>query len=282
MTDATTPTTTTIPTPTTTTSTTITTTCGSSNTRTPTLTILSSLDVYSQIHERTNVKQKMVLWEITKARRSKTRGGALMDGVLLADNVRQELRGTTRLDVLADTEEGGLIDKDNNNNSSNRTSTRTSTSTSTSTQEKNMVCNDTMTGQLLFTLVNVHDNDKKKKMSTEEQKATSTLLPKTNLEEGLRRRKGQTTRCGANTDECEKDGNNWAGSEVTDNDNDDDEEEEEEKRLIVEDPLDLFGAMPPTELRKAQKEAKQVLEGYVEAANLIVALQQQMTSTTTK
>ena len=39
------------------------------------------------------------------------------------------------------------------------------------------------------------------------------------------------------------------------------------------DPIDLFGAMPPPELRKAQAEAQKALEYYVEAANLVAAIQ---------
>jgi hypothetical protein len=83
---------------------------------------------------------------------------------------------------------------------------------------------------------------------------------------GLRRRKGNND----NLDSEEND-NAWT-VENTAGDLDD------EERLRRADPLTLFGAMPPKELRQAQKEAQKALAAYVAAANLLVAIQQSLPS----
>ena len=47
---------------------------------------------------------------------------------------------------------------------------------------------------------------------------------------------------------------------------------DEDDRLRNADPLDLFGALPPRDLRTAQKEARKALAAYIEAANLAAAI----------
>jgi hypothetical protein len=53
------------------------------------------------------------------------------------------------------------------------------------------------------------------------------------------------------------------------------EEADEETRLCGVDPLDLFG-LPTNELRQAQVEARHAVQLYVEAANLLIALQNEL------
>ena len=47
---------------------------------------------------------------------------------------------------------------------------------------------------------------------------------------------------------------------------------DEENRLRSADPIELFGALTPRDLKGAQQDAKRALAAYVEAANLAVAI----------
>jgi hypothetical protein len=50
------------------------------------------------------------------------------------------------------------------------------------------------------------------------------------------------------------------------------EEQDSEARLRKANPIELFGALPPRDLRVAQTNAKAALDAYIEAANLAVAI----------
>jgi Mg-chelatase subunit ChlD len=52
---------------------------------------------------------------------------------------------------------------------------------------------------------------------------------------------------------------------------------DEETKLRAVDPLDLFG-FPTRELRQAQQDARRAVEVYMEAANLLLALQAELKS----
>jgi hypothetical protein len=56
---------------------------------------------------------------------------------------------------------------------------------------------------------------------------------------------------------------------------------DEEDRLRSADPIELFGALTPRDLKGAQQDAKSALAAYVEAANLAVAILR-VTETNTK
>jgi hypothetical protein len=49
---------------------------------------------------------------------------------------------------------------------------------------------------------------------------------------------------------------------------------QEEKEIL--DPLSMFGGLTPTELKSAQKLAKEALQHYIEAANAVAAIQAQI------
>eukprot|EP00979_Chaetoceros_neogracilis_P017046 scaffold10175_cov268-Chaetoceros_neogracile.AAC.2 len=49
-------------------------------------------------------------------------------------------------------------------------------------------------------------------------------------------------------------------------------EDQLEDRLRKQDPIELFGALPPTELKLAQKNAKETLQSYIDAANSAVEI----------
>lgn len=214
-----------------------------------TLTILSLLDAYSQIHDTANQSLKVCTWEITKARQNKGRRGALTAGVLMAGDVREELRATKILKDMSDAvEPSSLVDED--------------TTTTTSKAEKKASSLDDQPLTRHFVLTDVHDELLQKNQDDSHPNKNDNDDTAT----GLRRRKGK---------EENEEGADHEWTVVPGVD----PEKAEEERLLSADPLDLFGAMPPQELRKAQEEARKALAGYVEAANLIAAIQERLPAT---
>jgi hypothetical protein len=200
------------------------------------ITVLALLDAYSQIHEQAQADQRKSIWQITKARRAKGLGGALMmGGVILAEDVREDLRAVTVLK----SDEPELVQEEGT---------------------KKKLDHGEESPFRLFELVNVQA---KKQQGA---KTVSSGGSSDDKATGLRRRKGNND----DQDMEEKD-NAWT-VENTAGDFD------AEELLRQADPLTLFGAMPPKELRQAQKEAQKALAAYVEAANLIVAIQQSLPS----
>jgi hypothetical protein len=194
--------------------------------------VLSLLDAYSNIHEQGQNSQKACTWQITVARRNKGRHGALTNGVLLADDVREELRASKVLKSACS--EPALMDEP---------LSPTKTAKESFSMERQFVLADP-TSKKNPPVLDGFGDGKDKEAS------------------GLRRRKG----AGENDSNEKK----WS-VEV-----EEDEEKLEEERLRTANPLDLFGAMPPAELKKAQAEAYKALESYVEAANLVAAIQQEL------
>jgi hypothetical protein len=90
--------------------------------------------------------------------------------------------------------------------------------------------------------------DAKEELAAIRQKVDSTNKSK----EGLRNRKASE---GEKTEE-------WTEETSPD----------EEDRLRSVDPIELFGALTPRDLKGAQQDAKKALEAYVQAANLAVAI----------
>jgi hypothetical protein len=206
------------------------------------ITTLSLLDAYSQIHAQAQADQKNFIWQITKARRAKSIGGALMMGSdILAEDVREDLRAATVLKLKSDEPE--LVQEEG-------------TTKMDPKMEESPI--------RLFELVNVHALEQQ-----QQQQRAKTLSSGGNVDDentGLRRRKGN------NDSEVHKDTDNaWTVENKA-------KDYDEEELLRRADPLTLFGAMPPKELRQAQKEAVKALAAYVEAANLLVAIQQSLPS----
>lgn len=202
------------------------------------LDILTLLDAYSQIHEIANQNQKNCTWQITKARQNKGRRGALVAGVLTAEDVREELRASAVLLTDAASSSDATVDPSS------------LVEEAATHKEKKADNNKPLVRQ--FVLTDIH--------SGLSQKVSENADKKTG-DEGLRRRKGDKEEIG------DTNKNEWTVV---------DPEKEEEERLLSADPLDLFGALPPQELRKAQEEARKALAGYVEAANLIAAIQERL------
>ena len=220
------------------------------------VTILSLLDAYCQTHESGAKSQKACTWQLTKARQNKGRRGALVDGVLLAENVREELRATKILKkhdniIKIGETEPSLLKEDDGEKT-------LKTTTSLTLGE--------MTPVRLFSLVDALEYEKE--LAANQNKKDDNVGTETTS--GLRRRKG------GNDKDNEAIENNDPKNDWTVVDNNDSEAMEKEERLRKADPLDLFGAMPPQELRNAQKEAKRALEYYVGAANLLAAIQERL------
>lgn len=227
-----------------------------------TVTMLSLLDAYSQIHETAETRQKACIWQLTKARQNLSRRGALVDGVLLADDVREELRATTVLkEVVEHHEEPSLV---------------------TEESKKAPLGDDVSLVGRTFALTNAADYLKEQQQLQTKTPADTNHKPSNDDENkqddqalGLRRRKGNENAVEppSNDDEKDKKSSEWT---LVENADEKKEELSEEERLRQADPLDFFGAMPPQELRKAQAEAQKALALYVEAANMLAAIQKCM------
>lgn len=202
--------------------------------------ILSLLDAYSEIHERGQNDQKDSTWQLTVARRNKGRHGALTNGVLLPEDVREELRANR---VLKSGSCEPLL------------SDETTTASVSKTEKKST---DALPVERLFVLADAigvgREQTKAEDLVDQDEKGTT----------GLRRRKG------GNDDTTQVGDKQWSVEEAQD------EEKIQEERLRTTDPLEFFGAMPPPELRKAQIAAQKALGSYVEAANLVAAIQQRL------
>lgn len=234
-----------------------------------TVTILSLLDVYSEIHEAAETRQKACIWQLTKARQNKGRRGALMDGVLLADDVREELRATTilkEIDIMHHHEEPSLV---------------------TEESKKAPLGDDLSLVGRAFSLTNAADYLKEQQQlqnKTQTDNSDEPVNDKNKQDDqalGLRRRKGNDNTMESLTSDDEKNKKSTNTSEwaIVESVDEKKEEMSEEERLRQADPLDFFGAMPPQELRKAQAEAQKALALYVEAANMVAAIQKCMKET---
>jgi hypothetical protein len=222
------------------------------------LTVLSLLDTYAVVHEQGNTFQKQSFWNLHKARHRKT-AGLLAENTVQASYVREELRARTILlkenkDGTVETEPD-LVDDDDNKKNSRLTE-----------------------APKRFVLV---DAVEQKREAEKENAATATTPSETSTTNdnaaaaGLRNRKKassqQTPVVGQAADESD------ANTKWTVEEQEADEVLDEEARLTAADPLLLFGGgLPPRELLVAQKEAKEALAKYVEAANLIAAIQHEM------
>uniref|UniRef100_A0A7S2XI77 Vacuolar ATPase assembly protein VMA22 n=1 Tax=Attheya septentrionalis TaxID=420275 RepID=A0A7S2XI77_9STRA len=87
---------------------------------------------------------------------------------------------------------------------------------------------------------------------------------------GLRQRKG--------TKESNAAANKWTQEQ----EKWEEEDEIEEAKLRNVDPAYLFAGLPPPSLKAAQSNAREALAGYIEAANLIVALMETLNTQETK
>lgn len=204
------------------------------------VTILSLLDAYTQAHEQAQSEQKSCVWQLFKARQSKGRRGALVDGVLQGQDIREDLYARKILKEEND-EEPALVSGNPKPMSS-------------SLEQEQL--------QRHFLLVDaLAETKKKQEMDKENSSSRNDDIDDNNVT-GIRRRRGKTS---SET--------TTSTAEWTIVDEEEEEEENAEERLRKANPIDFFGGFPPRELRKAQEEAEKMLASYVDAANIIVSIQ---------
>jgi hypothetical protein len=213
-----------------------TTTTTTKTTRPSLVTVLSLLDDYATHQEKGNAALKQSLWNLYKARHFKS--GQI--GVLASDGFQaSDVREELRARVVLRDSLPDLVDE----------------RTDKSTIDKEMP---------RFVLVDTVLERQSKKGNTAATQDSSAQLA---AAFGLRNRKATDQNKNNKTDSTKQ--KEWSVEmEAT--------PLSEEDRLLAANPLELFGAMPPRELYKAQEQAKQALQAYVAAANLIVAIQQEL------
>jgi hypothetical protein len=221
--------------------------------------ILTLLDAYSQAHEEAQKGQKAAVWQLTKARHSKGRRGALVDGILQADDVREELRARKYLKKNVSVLEPTLLDEAD--------AVCDTEKAPSASLKKHDQSSSLEIIQARFLLVDAVEEERKQRQQREE-KVGATPSSDDNASMGLRRRKGSNKE---NEDEKTATGVEQQGWTLLENN-----VEDEEDRLCNADPMDFFEALPPKELRKAQEEARKSLEAYVKAANVLFALQERL------
>jgi hypothetical protein len=226
----------------------------------PVLAVLSLLDTYATKHEQGNDFQKQSFWNLHKARHRKSARGLLANNTVQASCVREELRAQTVLlrqnedgSVEIDNEPDLVHDDDDNNN------------------EKGSPLSQQAPRFVLVNAVEQKREAEKENAAAASSSATST----TDAAAGLRNRKKTSTQHTQKVAQA-KDVKDDAKTKWT-------EEEpqidllDEEGRLLAADPLLLFGGgLPPRELMVAQSQAKEALAMYVEAANLVAAIQHEL------
>lgn len=112
--------------------------------------------------------------------------------------------------------------------------------------------NSTSSVETLFKLKYIHNSEKKQAPQEKQEEILKTI----NDNSGIRRRKGKES-------EEAKLKSEWVEETCID---------AEEEKLHKMDPIELFGALPPRDLKLAQKQAKEMLELYVNAANKAVEI----------
>jgi hypothetical protein len=112
--------------------------------------------------------------------------------------------------------------------------------------------NNVRTMETPFKLKYVEKIDKKQQLPETDEEVLKTIHDNS----GIRRRKGKES-------EEETSKSVWIQETCID---------AEEEKLHNMDPIELFGALPPKDLKLAQKQAKEMLEAYVNAANKAVEI----------
>jgi hypothetical protein len=218
--------------------------------------ILSYLEAYEQRQQEAQVVWKRAQWNLTKAKQRK--GVTAMDA-LTAVNVREELRPRCVLLVEENinNKEADLVDEEAEERSPSPASPP---------------CN---THRPHFRLVDPIEQarlEKERIQKADAAAAAAAVAAKADTsgstkDSSLRNRKVTANAAG------KEEASTWTVTNHEDADN----LVDEETKLRAVDPLDLFG-FPTRELRQAQQDARRAVEVYMEAANLLLALQAELKS----
>lgn len=251
----------------------------------PSLQVLVLLDAYNKRQSVGQLEQKDCLWNLQKARRDAMRGSVTNANVISACSVREELYPRVRLvDVHAvSAADGDVIPElvqDNNRKEPSRGTADTATITNTTPR----VCKDWNPQWKTVDPMAMVSSDTTKTIH-ESMIPTTTLVDHEDYEIipdnkenqiglGLRQRRGKT-KGAAKVDPIQ---NKDIHDTKDDDDNDDGnthtttELQDELTLLRKANPIELFGALPPRDLRQAQSNANDALQAYIDAANFAVSI----------
>jgi hypothetical protein len=206
------------------------------------LEILSLLESYEKIHVQGDDAWKKALWNLYKGRHLRKRNNLsyVSETYCSAADVREDL--TPRITLRPNNDDGTFSCMED--------------------------------GVAIVTATDEHKNGPGEEdliaivssaSSAEEEDNLPALSDENTAEDGLRKRRGAAT---ANKET----GKEWT-VEHNSNNNDDENKGAQQAENQTIDPLELLaGAFPPRELKEAQKRAKQALQCYIEAANLLIRL----------
>jgi hypothetical protein len=221
----------------------MTTTTTTTTTQPQLLTVLSLLDTYAAVHGSGNTAWKKSQWNLYKARHYKSSACGLLaasDG-LKATDVREELRARAVL-RQENAVEPKLVDDQVDDDDKGK---------------------DSLAAPR-FVLVDAVEQKQEQEKENAATTATSSSTTQDASAPGLRNRK--TSQKKPMQEDSKKE---WK--------QDDDEQDDEDRLWQEADPLLLFGGgLSPRELLTAQTQAKEALARYVEAANLIAAIQHEL------
>ena len=247
----------------------------------PRLAALKHLQAYSNATETANAELKSCWWQLTKSRRN-VRGVMMkVDSSYTAELVREELRCRYRLvDTTAICgnmgEEADLVDEGERAEeaTANAMGTGEAPSAATSNFGTHKSSSSIASSAPKWILQDVlGDKEKDVTGSLAASKSAVTASDPTN-ETGLRQRKGPKTTMSKSISSNNADGGGSTFEEAwTIVQEVDLLEDDEETLLLKKDPVELLGGwFPPRDLKAAQQNAKQALEGYIQAANEAAAI----------
>ena len=241
------------------------------------LSVLSALEVYEFQQQQGADHLKAAVWNLSKARlRKQGHGGALTldgsSGLFSASDVREEIRanavvlttGRNSGSNVTQDAEPGLVEENNDTKKDNCT-----------VDAKN----DTSSAYS-FSLVNALEQKQlEKENSRKGSGAETTKITNANTTLGLRQRRKNTNSSVSKVEDKTDSKSPWTTT-TTEQEGDDPRTAEflsEEDKLLAIDPISLFGGiLIPNELKIAQARAKQALDSYIKAANLVQTMTQQM------
>jgi hypothetical protein len=222
----------------------------------PRLAALEHLEQYVNSSNQANAHFKSSQWLLTKSRR---KGNVMMtmETAFAAGSLREDWRARHRLvDINSDTDyqEGELLDE---GTLCNATSTKQNDKTT-----KQCIASPEWKLQAVLQEDGTISDSRIATNAT----GTSTIDPNT-VAMGLRQRKAnnETKPRDDNVDDKEVDTSAWTLIQEEDL-------QDEEQMLLRRDPIEFFGGLPTQELKRAQEEARQALQGYIAASNQAVMI----------
>jgi hypothetical protein len=223
----------------------------SSNTDFPHLATLGHLEQYANAANQANVHFKSCQWQLTKSRR---KGNVMMsvETSFAAESLRDDWRARHRLVDINKNPEGELVDED-----IAVSSAATPAANASSTIDKNTKTILSMASPewKLQDILQENENIRDAGAATYALGADTTTT-------GLRQRKTVTPAQPKEQDDDDKEDDTIAWTLI-----EEDDLQDEEQLLLQRDPIEFFGGLLSRDLKRAQEEAHQALQGYITAAN---------------